>query len=150
MLSHFSCIQLYVTLWTVARQAPLSKGFSRQQYWSGLPCPPPGALPNLGIEPETSLSPALAGGFFATSATYFFFNPIFFISELYSHFWLLIFGVEVWYSGCCDMSPSSFFRTKTLVLPGVGDVGCWWVTAESFCICCLQPMELLPQSHTLS
>ena len=39
-LRHFSCIQLCVTLWTVARQAPLSMGFSKQEYWSGLPCPP--------------------------------------------------------------------------------------------------------------
>ena len=43
--------QLFATPWTVAQQAPLSKGFSRQEYWSGLPCPPPGELPNLGIEP---------------------------------------------------------------------------------------------------
>ena len=47
-----------VTPWTVACQAPLSVGFSRKEYWSGLPCPPPGDLPNPGIEPK---SPALAG-----------------------------------------------------------------------------------------
>ena len=41
MLSHFSCVWLFLTLWTVARQAPLSMGFSRQEYWSGLPCPYP-------------------------------------------------------------------------------------------------------------
>ena len=51
VLSHFSCIQLCVTLWTVAHQAALSIGFSRQEYWYGLPCPPPGDLPNPGIEP---------------------------------------------------------------------------------------------------
>ena len=45
MLSCFSCVQLLATLWTVALQAPLSVGFSRQEYWSGLPCPPPGAFP---------------------------------------------------------------------------------------------------------
>ena len=49
------------TLWTVARQAPLSMGFSRQEYWSGLPFPPPGDLPDPGIEPG---SPILADGFF--------------------------------------------------------------------------------------
>ena len=43
MLSCFSCVRLFVTLWTVALQAPLSMGFSRQEYWSALPCPPPGA-----------------------------------------------------------------------------------------------------------
>ena len=48
-----SCIQLFGTLWTVARQTPLSMGFSRQEYWSGLPFPSPGDLPNPGIEPES-------------------------------------------------------------------------------------------------
>ena len=62
-----SRVQLFATPWTVARQAPLSMGFSRQEYWSGLPFPSPGDLPNPGIEPE---SPALAGRFFTTSATW--------------------------------------------------------------------------------
>ena len=48
-----------MTLWTVARQAPLSMGFSRQEYWSGLPCLPPGNLPNAGIEPASPVAPAL-------------------------------------------------------------------------------------------
>ena len=51
MLTHFSSIQLFVTLWTVAHQAPLFMGFSRQEYWCGLPGPPPGDLPDLGTEP---------------------------------------------------------------------------------------------------
>ena len=50
MLSQFSCGQLFVTLWTVAWRALLSMGFSRQEHWSGLPWPPPGDLPDLGIE----------------------------------------------------------------------------------------------------
>ena len=50
--------------WTVARQAPLSMGFSRQEYWSGLPHPPPGDLPNPGIELTPPVSPAVAGRFF--------------------------------------------------------------------------------------
>ena len=54
---------LTVTFLTAARQAPLSMGFSRQKYWSGLPFPPPGDLPDPGIEPA---SPAVAGGFFTT------------------------------------------------------------------------------------
>ena len=49
----FSHVQLFATPWTVAHQAPLSMGFSRQEYWSGLPFPSPGALPNLGIEPRS-------------------------------------------------------------------------------------------------
>ena len=69
MLSRFSHVRLSVTPWTVALQASLSMGFSRQEYWSGLPCPPPGDLPNPGIEPAVLTSPALAGRFLATSAT---------------------------------------------------------------------------------
>ena len=64
-----SRVQLFVTPWTVALQAPLSMGFSRQEYWNGLPCPPPEDLPDPGIEPESLASPALAGGFLTTSAT---------------------------------------------------------------------------------
>ena len=59
-----SCILLFVTPWTVARQAPLSMGFSRQQYWSGLLFPTPGDLPDPGMEPVSLASPALAGRFF--------------------------------------------------------------------------------------
>ena len=51
MLSHFSHVQLFVTLWTIACQAPLSMGFSRQEYKSGLLCSPPGDLPDPGTEP---------------------------------------------------------------------------------------------------
>ena len=53
--SHQLCLTL-CDLWTVARQAPLSMGFSRQEYWSGLPCPPPGDLPDPGIEPMSCIS----------------------------------------------------------------------------------------------
>ena len=70
VLSHVSHIWLHVTPWTVAHQAPLSMGLSRQECWSGMPCPPPGHLPNSGIEPTSLMSPALAGKFFATSATW--------------------------------------------------------------------------------
>ena len=61
------CLTLYDP-WIVAHQAPLSMGFSRQEYWGGLPCPPPGDLRDPGIEPSSLLSPALAGRFFTTSA----------------------------------------------------------------------------------
>ena len=70
MLSHFSCVQLFVTLQTIACQDPLSMGFSRQEYWSGLPWPPPGDLPELRIEPEALTSAAMASRFFTTSATW--------------------------------------------------------------------------------
>ena len=55
-LSHFSCVWLFATLWAVAHQAPLSMGFSRQEYWSGLPCPPPGFLHNPGIKTTSLVS----------------------------------------------------------------------------------------------
>ena len=60
---NFSIVQLFDTSWTVACQAPLSMGFFRQEYWSGLPFPFPGDLPDPGIEPKL---PALAGRFFIT------------------------------------------------------------------------------------
>ena len=69
-LSHFSHVQLFATLWTVAHQTLLSMGFFRQEYWSGLPFPPPGYLPNPGVEPLSLMSPALADGFFTTSTTW--------------------------------------------------------------------------------
>ena len=61
-----SCVRLCVTPWTVARQAPLSMGFSRQEYYSGLPLPSQGDLPNLETEPSSPESSELAGGFFTT------------------------------------------------------------------------------------
>ena len=64
------CVCLFVTPWTVVHQAPLSVGFPRQEYWSGLPFPSPGNLPIPGIEPMALASPALAGGFFTTGATW--------------------------------------------------------------------------------
>ena len=68
MLSCFSHVWLFVTLWTVAPQALLSMGFSRQEYWSRLPFPPPGDLPNPRIKPASPGSPASAGRFFTTGA----------------------------------------------------------------------------------
>ena len=74
VLSCFTCVRLFAILWTIVGQAPLSTRFLRQEYWRGLPCCPPGDLPNPGIEPthvSASLtSPALAGGFFTTTTTW--------------------------------------------------------------------------------
>ena len=80
VLSHFSrtlCDAM------VACQAPLSMGFSRQEYWSGLPWPPPGDLPDPGIEPISLKSPALAGGFFITNTTWE--APLFFMESFNLH-----------------------------------------------------------------
>ena len=79
VLSCFSYVGLFVTLWTIACQAPLSMGFSRKEYWSGLLCPPSGNLSDPGIEPVFLMSPALAGSFFALAPpgkpTYAIFLP---------------------------------------------------------------------------
>ena len=63
-----SYVRLFVTLWTVARQVPLPMIFSRQEYWCGLPFPPPGDLPNPGTESASPVSPALAVRFFTTAS----------------------------------------------------------------------------------
>ena len=68
MLSLFSHVRFFTTLRSVNFQASLSLGFSRQEYWSGLPFLPPGDLPYTGIKPSSLLSPALAGRFFTTSS----------------------------------------------------------------------------------
>ena len=65
-----SCVQLFAIPGTVACLAPLSMEFSRQEYWSGMPFPSPGDLPDPGIESASLMSPALAGGFFTTSTTW--------------------------------------------------------------------------------
>ena len=70
MLSCLSLVQLFTTLWTIAHQAPLFMGFFKQEYWSGLPSPPPGYLTNPGTEPVSLMSPALTGGFFTTSTNW--------------------------------------------------------------------------------
>ena len=63
MFSCFRCVQLLATLWTVACQAPLSMGFSRQVYWSGLPCPPLRNLPEPEMEPMSPVFRALQAGY---------------------------------------------------------------------------------------
>ena len=81
------------TPWTVAHQAPLSVGFSRQEYWSGLPCPPPGDRPDPGIELVSLKSAALAGRFFTTSITMYNFKKKFMdpfknkLDHIQGYFW---------------------------------------------------------------
>ena len=77
MLRCFCRVSLFVIPWTAACQAPLSTGFSKQEHWSGLRCPPSGDLCVPGIEPTSLTSPALAGGFFITGVTWE--APIFWI-----------------------------------------------------------------------
>ena len=87
MLSH---VQLFAAPWTVALKAPLSMEFSRKEYWSGLPLPTPGALPDPGIKPTSLVSlvsPTLAGRFFNISATWE--GPGLIISGFFFHWWKL-------------------------------------------------------------
>ena len=70
VLSRFSHVRLFVTLWTVDDQACLFVSFSRQEYWSGLPCPPPGDLPEPGIESMILMFPTLQAAFFTSSDTW--------------------------------------------------------------------------------
>ena len=98
-LSH---VGLFVTLWTVAHQAPLSMGFFRQEYWSGLPFPPPRDLPDAGIEPKSPVSPALAGRFFTCWA----------IGEAAYHYqWIwVVHGVNPWILWCAARLATSVSR----------------------------------------
>ena len=70
LLSHFSRVQFFATPQTIACQSPLSMGFSGQEYWGGLPCPPPEDFLNPGVEPAFLTYPALASRFFTTGVTF--------------------------------------------------------------------------------
>ena len=98
-----NCVSLFVTPWTVARQTPLSMGFLRQEYWSGLTFPSPGYLPKPGIEPP---SPAWTGRFFTTSAP-----------GKQCYYYLLL---VVNYKGC----NSETAKWKRRVRQGMGGAGC--------------------------
>ena len=78
-----SCVRLFVTPWTVACQAPLSMGFSRQEYWSGLPLPSPGELPDPGIEPRSPALQAYYRDLWLNSLCLF---PQFYCTCLYFHY----------------------------------------------------------------
>ena len=100
MLSSFSHVWLFVTLWTKAHQAPPSMGFSRQENCSRLPSPPPGDLPNPGIKPVSLTSLAFAGGLFTTSSTWKALHEC-----LEKHLWSRVFPRWVLREpGCVDVS----------------------------------------------
>ena len=114
VLSCFSCSRLFVTLWTTADQDPLPMRFSRQEYWSGLLCPPPGDLPDPRIKPMSLMSPALTGRFLTTSTTWeapsaFLTSPhiywcvLIFILRSVVSFWLTLFFCCHAFS-CCLVS----------------------------------------------
>ena len=86
-----SRVRLFVTPWTVACWAPLSMGFSRQEYWSGLSFPPPGDLPNPEIEPGSPASPGLAGRFFTTEP----------LGKPYTE-WVFLIKICIWIEMCFE------------------------------------------------
>ena len=104
-----------MTLWTIVRQAPLSVGFSKHEYWSGLPCPSPGDLPNPGIKLASLMSPALPGRFFTISATWEALSLLFPPPTSHLHVlphspgWRII-------SVCCSQSLSLALTSATLAL----------------------------------
>ena len=130
VLSCFSCVRLFATLWTVACQAPLSMGFSRQressECWSGLPCHPPGDLYNPGLN-LSPLSPVLAGGFFTTRATW---QALF---KVYSHITLLLISRNLKIATMWNASEvCQHYEYVSWVRSGVSEVGsgeardvCW-------------------------
>ena len=113
VLSHFSRVWLCVTLWTVACQIPLFIGLSRQEYWSGLPCPPAGDLPDSGIKPVSLISAALAGSIFTTFATW----------EAYQRF----LPAPEWRDLRIQTSIQPFSSAQTQVLEGKNSVFCFSV-----------------------
>ena len=109
-----SCVLFCATSCTVAHQAPLSMGFLRQKYWSGLLFPPPGDLPNPGIEPTSYASPALAGRFFLLahlgSPHYFLSNPKFGLNSKYCcHYYIKNLTFREW-----DFLKASLFVIEKL------------------------------------
>ena len=122
VLSCFSRVQLSVTLWTVARQAPLSMRFSRQEYWHVLLCPPSKDLPNTGIKPTSLMSLALADGFFTTSTTW---------EVLFQYTWPIISQIFAWMQLTCGFLPNFQFP-PTLS---------WASVTLSFKVYCLQSCQ---------
>ena len=132
MLSCFIHVLLFLILWTVTHQAPLFMGFSRQEYWSGLPCPPPGNLPDPGIEP---VSPALAGRFIITGTNGYVIllkvvpcplPSCFILPSDFSPMFLR--KAEGWCSNFCGFKAEEGYRpymsgSKNLWMPGLGPQG---------------------------
>ena len=98
-LSHFSCVWLFETPWTITHQAPLSTGFSRQKYKSGLPFPPPGGLPSPGIEPESPVAPALQ----ADSLLLSIYISQFLICSSFSGHWGCSYILALWINDAVNM-----------------------------------------------
>ena len=151
LLCHFIHVWLFVTLWTVARQALLSMGSSRQEYWSMLPFPPPGDLPDPGIKPASLMSPALAGKFFTASITW---EGL--ATNLGENAAGFSWGKQVcWGTSSPTLATppeSSPYSTVPLFLynacshtnfsPSPGLEGSWWIISRASLICLMLPSQL--------
>ena len=122
MLNHFSHAQLFQTRWTVAHQTPLSMKFSTPEYWHGLPSPPPGDLPDPGIEPESLTSPELVGRFFTPSTTWEALNStsvvhlIQFKEYLLSSYWVPSTVLDIWRREHIFKNKQSIFIINSIAL----------------------------------
>ena len=118
MLSRFNCVWLFVTPWTVACQRPLFMGFPRQEYWSGPPCPPPGHLPNPGIETAAPAAPVLQVDSLLLSH---WGSPIFclylyaYLLYLYLYMYVYTFVYRRWESSFERYRPSTYKETCSVV-----------------------------------
>ena len=104
LLSFFSLFQLFVTIWTIICQVPLSLGFCRWEHWSGLSCLPAGNLPDPGTESKSFMFLALAGGFFTTSATWeacpnftHIIIDLAYFPNVIKHFFAIYLWIPIWY-----------------------------------------------------
>ena len=113
MLSPFSYVQLFATPWTVACQTHLPMGFSRQEYWTGLPCSPPGDPPNPGVEPKSPASPALQADSLLLSYQQ---SPHHHHTHTYIYSFLNLF--PLWFiTGCWIQFPVLYRRTLLVTHP---------------------------------
>ena len=114
MFSWLSCVRLFATPWTAACQTPLSMGFSRQESWSGLPCPSPGDFPDPGIEPG---SPVLKEGSLPSepqSVNFLSFFILFFLSSPLSFFPFFLFLIAFHPSSILSFLPSLYAAGRIL------------------------------------
>ena len=135
LLSHFIPVWLFVTLWTVARQAPLSTGFSRQEYWSGFPGPPPGNLPDPGMGTASLISPAFVCRFFNTSATWEVFDCV-----DYDRLWKILKEIGVSDHVTC-LQRYLYAGQEATVRTGYGTTG-WFQIWNGACQGCILSLSL--------
>ena len=131
VLSHFSHVWLFVTLWVIAHQVPLSMGFSRQEYSSRLPCPPPRDLPDPGVEPASLMSLSLADGFFTASPIWEAPNVatgVFFF-QLINLFWMEdnYFTISWWILSYVNMNLNAEEECRRVRTRGMASTGHCWI-----------------------